>query len=199
MISEPGRAGGPSGARRPRFGHRNSDRFTAVSPPEGVLGVATGRAGTSISPGSAAARPRGRTAPTADRHAGVGDWHAGRRHAVVAGGRDRPAVGRLDGLCPCRARGVDGRRARRLVRGDGAVPPATATPDPAHRDGCRAQGAVRTDARNVLSGELSWRRDRRADPRLGRGRRASTWLADRQRSDAHPLRVARRGALVERG
>ena len=51
-------------------------------------------------------------------------------------------------------RGVDGRRAGRLVRGGRALPPPARPADPPHGDHPRAQGAVRRDARRVHPVEL---------------------------------------------
>ena len=98
------------------------------------------------------------------------------------GGRDRPAAGdggslrsraeRLSRSILARLhqslrRSGDGRRARRLVRGDGAVPPSARPADPAHRDHPAQQGPDRRGARNFPQGEFP-------DPVGGRAADAAT-------------------------
>ncbi len=78
-----------------------------------------------------------------------------------------PGDGGLDGLRARRRRGLVGRRAGRLVRGDGAVPPPPRPAHPAHGGDPGTQGPVRGHPRRVRAGEL---------PQPGSGGRASAGL-----------------------
>ena len=88
---------------------------------------------------------------------------------AAAGLLDRPAAGGGEG------RG--GRRPRRLVRGDGAVPPAARPADPAHRHHPEPEGAAGPGARPL-----------RRQPCLHRGRGAARAGAARPRR--HPARAS---------
>ena len=59
---------------------------------------------------------------------------------------------------PRRGRGGAGRRARRLVRGDGALPPSVRPPDSAHRHHAEEQGPHRRGPGRISSSAISWRR-----------------------------------------
>src|SRR5438270_308681 len=100
------------------------------------------------------------------------------------------------GLSQGNGRGLDGRWAGRLVRGDRRLPPPLGHPDPPHRCHPAAQGPVRRHARRVRAAELpELRGDRRASAR-GPRRRAGGGVADRQRQRREDRR-ARRERLDE--
>ena len=153
----------------------------------------------SISPGSAAARPRGRTAPPAHGDASLGDGDARRRERAVAHARARRSVGDLGRLRPRRARGVDGRRCSptgsqwsRCSAGPSVC--RSRTPR-----WWRAQGPVRADARGVLPRELRERAGGgRADPASNTVARAGAWGAERANAETVARHVMRNaGQLVE--
>ena len=78
---------------------------------------------------------------------------------LLAGGAGLRDLGEVPALLRRRVhRGRDGRRARRLVRGGGAVPPAAQPADPAHRDHPAQQGAHRARAFGVHPAQLPLRR-----------------------------------------
>ena len=120
---------------------------------------------------AAAARARGAAARRVARDEAARHRPAARVLARVRRDRDLDRGPRGDGLPARRARGRDGGRARRLVRGDGLVPAPTRRADPAHRDHQVAQRPVRRDTRRVRPAELPLcRRHRRTGQSLGRHR-----------------------------
>ena len=96
-----------------------------------------------------------------------------------------------------RGRGGDGRRAGRLVRGDGAVPPPARDPDPAHGDHPPPQGPDRAQPRRVRRGQLPHpRRDRRAAARRRHrapARRVAGPAGQRRRAPASAIADAAAG------
>ena len=142
-----------------------------------------------------------------------------RRMKLIAGGlllarrghlravpRGRRRQRRL-GLRAGRRRGVDGRRAGRLVRGHRAVPAPAAAADPAHRDHPGEEGPDRRRRWPASSSSTSSppRSSATGSPRREVPRRVGEWLADagarapagrgaQQRDQRHGDRAARRRA-----
>ena len=177
----PCRYGGP-----PRYG----DIARATAPSADAAGA--GLAGTMT---RRSTRPR----PPQDeaiRHRDArGDDGRLRRHPGARG-----PVG-LDRLRAGDRRGGDGGRGRRLVRGDGAVPPPAGHPDPAHRDHPETQGpASGASLGDFVAVELPVRAG--ASPRscaAAIARRVGKWLVDptNARTVARQRRRGRHAVVTE--
>ena len=140
-----------------------------------------------------------RTARRAAAHEARRDEPARRRRRGLRGvvrAAGRRAVARLR---PRRRRGRDGRRDRRLVRGDGALPASARAADPPHRDHPEPQGRDRREPRRFVENEFL-----SDDVVLGKlesmgvARRLGEWLAMPEHAErlTAEVSVAARGVLT---